>query len=154
MRLGSVGVPSWCRGLFSGSNILVCWAISHCYKLPELECDTQCTLPCVVQFMFLSFPPKYRSLSQPPFIKVRSVDVLPHTKHNEPHQRNSVTVTDPLGVCVVQLYHRTGTVMHFWQQNSLTTDCIFLFPGWPLLSAETRAFCRLLPVTKRLWGQF
>ena len=28
MPLDSVGMSSWCRGLFSGSNILVCWAVS------------------------------------------------------------------------------------------------------------------------------
>jgi len=114
----------------------------------------RCSLPRLVQFMFRSIPQKYRGLLQSPFIKIRSVDVLSHTKHNEPHQGNSVRVTDPSGVCVVQLCHRTGTVTSFWQQKSLTTDCIFLFPGWPLLSAETRAFCRILPVTTRLWGQF
>lgn len=67
---------------------------------PELKCDKGCPLPRLVQFMFRSFPPKYRVLLQSPFIMVRSVDVLPHTKHNEPHQRNSVRVTDPSGVCM------------------------------------------------------
>ena len=68
----------------------------------ELQCDTGGPLPRLVQFMFCSFPPKYRVLLLSPFIKVRSVDVPPHTKHSEPHQRNSVTVADPSGVCMVE----------------------------------------------------
>ena len=28
MPVGSVGAPSWCRGLFSDCNILICVAIS------------------------------------------------------------------------------------------------------------------------------
>ena len=38
--------------------------------------------------------------------------------------------------------------------KTLPTDCIFLFPGWALLLAETRVFCTLLPVTTRPWGLF
>ena len=145
----------WCQR--TKKNLLMKYTTEcsiHCSLLQNfLSLSVIQSVPYHLQFNLCSSLSHQNTVFlQSPFITVRSVDVLPHTKQTvlptELSMRN-ISFRCLYGTTVPQDWNSDAFLITELQQLTVS-----LFPGWPLLLAEIRVFCRLLPVTTRLWGQF